>query len=146
MCFTIVSSSDLPNVQVTIEKYKELFNDCSIQAMVVALFKENIWCWDANTSEVTFMRYKKQSYNSQKLLLPNSIEVTLILAIANLYLEEKNETKFKELLVIAINQLPGLKQHQDKIYEYLNDCKTVPFEFILSPEDDKTELNIEYYI
>lgn len=142
----IVKESALPNFQVTIDKYKELFNECSIQAMVVALFKENVWSWDANTSELTFMKYKKQSYKRQKLSLPNSIEVTLILAIANLYLEENNEIKFKELLVMAINQLPGLKQLQDKIYKYLNDCKTVPLDFILSPEDDSTESNVEYYI
>lgn len=114
--------------------------------MVVALFEDNIWSWDANTSELTFMRYKKQSYKSQNLSLPNSIEVALILAIANLYLEEKNEIKFKELLVTAINQLPGSKKLQDKIHEHLNESKIIPLDFILNREDDNTQLNIDYYI
>lgn len=142
----IITEQALPNYQATIEKYKTLFNECSIQAMVVALFKNDIWSWDANTSELIFIRYKKQSYKSKKLSLPNSIEIALILAVANLYLEENNELKFKELLVTAINQLPGFKKLQDKIHEHLNKCISVPIEFILTPEDNSSELSVDYYI
>ena len=80
-----------------------------------------------------------------KISLPNSVEVTLIIAVANLYHEEADETKFRELLLMAINQLAGLKQLQDKLLVYLNECELVPSDIILSPKDNSDE-EIEYII
>lgn len=141
----VVEELELANSQSTINKYQELFDECSIQAMVVALFKKDIWKWDANTSELTLMKYMKQNLKSRKISLPNSVEVTLIIAVANLYHEEADETKFRELLLMAINQLAGLKQLQDKLLVYLNECELVPSDIILSPKDNSDE-EIEYII
>lgn len=138
----------LPNYLATIDKYKDLLAKCSIEAMLLELFLEDLsGNWDANTRELTFMQYKKQSYKIKKLSLPNSIEVTIILAIANEFLEENNEYKFKELINVALNQLSGSIKLQEKLSEYLNkDCEFISLDFILMPENNDTDLNIEYNI
>jgi hypothetical protein len=135
----------LPNHKLTIEKYNYLFHECSIQAMVVSLFNQDIWNWDATTSEATFMKYKKQSYKKNRLTLPNTIEVTLLLTIANIYLYEDNQMKYKEVIVTAINQLPGFKKLQDKLFGYLKDCAIVHLN-MFSSEDEIAETLLEYYI
>ncbi|WP_411735387.1 hypothetical protein [Paenibacillus sp. M2] len=138
----------LPNYLATIDKYKDLLAKCSIEAMLLELFFEDLsGNWDANTRELTFKQYKKLSYKIKKISLPNSIEVTIILAIANEFLKENNEYKFKELINVALNQLSGSIKLQEKLSEYLHkDCEFISLDFILMPEDNDAELNIEYNI
>lgn len=123
----------LPNINSFISSHQSLFDTCSIEAMVVSLFTEDKWSWTASECERVFLNYKKKSYNQDALKIPPPFESTIILQLANSFLEiDGDSLKFTQYIMTAINELSGKGEAQAKLKQYLGSPAVVDVNHIYS--------------
>ncbi|MCG7314821.1 hypothetical protein MHL30_17010 [Priestia flexa] len=110
------------NYEKVIRQNKELLTHCNIENMVLALFNDDYWIWSATDCETIFKRYLKKRFLVKNISLPSTIEVSLLICIANLYFDQDNLEKYKELIKDCICELSGNKNKQ----EYLQKAIVIP--------------------
>lgn len=110
------------NYEKVIRQNKELLTHCNIENMVLALFNDDYWIWSAADCETNFKRYLKKRYLVKNISLPSIIEVSLLISIANLYFDQDNLEKYKELIKDCICELSGKRNKQ----EYLQKAIVIP--------------------
>jgi hypothetical protein len=94
--------------EIFVKKYEYLYDNCSLQSMIIFLLTKQDFIWKAEECENYILDYEKNKYNKNSLIIPWKFYLSLILKIANLYKKEGNNNKQIKLL-----QKAALEAHGD---------------------------------
>lgn len=134
----VVQKARRPNYEKFLEQYKGIFNECSIEIMIVYILSNQKWPWDIEKCVSHYNKYRENRFSKNALSIPILIELCLILEIANMYLRTGEINKYNEWLDIACLEASGKPEHQ----ELINECKSkgikANYTLFLKPPETKS--------
>ncbi len=135
--FYVVQEAKRPNYEGFLKRYEDEFNECCIEMMIVYLLSNQKWPWDARECVLHYNKYKENRFSKNALYIPILIELSLIAAIANIYLKSGRIERYEEWLDVALLEASG----KPDIQKLINECKSERVEInhnlILKPPKTK---------
>lgn len=116
--------------ETILKNNKSLLIHCNIENMVLALFNDEYWVWGGIECENEFKRYLKKRYMANRIKLPNTIEVAIIISIANQFFNEGQLENYKELLINCIYELSGNQMKQDYLRKAVEIPRNIDINFL----------------
>ncbi|MCK4391589.1 hypothetical protein KAX17_01620 [Candidatus Bipolaricaulota bacterium] len=106
-----------PDHEDVIAKYEDLFDECSIEAMLVLLILEREWPWESKALVKQWNLYMKQRYRRRGLAIPPQLELLVQVEIANAYLKAGSKPRHSMWLGRALLEAAGKPNLQALIRE-----------------------------
>lgn len=118
--FYVVQEARRPDHEKFLKQYEDVFDECSIEMMIVHLLSNQKWPWDVEKCVSHYRKYRKKTFSKNTLSIPSLMELCLIVQIANMYLKTGEIDKYEEWLNIACLEATGKPEHQ----KLINECKS----------------------
>jgi hypothetical protein len=116
---------------------KDLLKECSIENMVLSLFNDEYWIWEAENCEEIFKKYQKKKYMLKNISLPLTVEVSIIISIANLFFNANKIERYKELLNDCLYELSGNQEKQDYLKEAIKIPREIDINFLFETKQSQ---------
>lgn len=137
--FRVAQNGRRPNYEEFLKQYEDVFNECCIEMMVVYLLSNQRWPWNVDNCVSHYNEYKENRFSKNALSIPISIELSLVVEIANMYLRSGEIDRYDKWLDIACLEASG----KPNIQKFINECKSKQIEIdcnlILRPLETKSD-------
>jgi len=108
-----------------IRKNLNIFDECSIEALISLFLNNTEWTWDLMTCEGMIQKYLSQKKSPNSLEIPILFEVGMIIHLANKFLSSGKDHKYSEWIQYAITELPDYADLQIYVQERLSQNEPV---------------------
>lgn len=123
----IILDKILPGVNAFIGKNNGLLSECTIESLLAFLLTCQTWPWSINECISKFEQFSRSQFKNS-IVIPTLMYVSLIIRIANMFLENQNFDAYNEWLDKAIVNCPGWIE----IQKYILECKIKKIEIDIS--------------
>lgn len=127
----------LPHSEEFIERYGKYIETPSIESILIHVILNIKPDWKAGDAAKIYADYRKQRSHKNGIVFGSIFEAAVILFLADMYREESNEVRARELVSEAVEDLPGHKPLLD-FEQTISNGPLLPIEWykILLPPND----------
>jgi len=105
------------NYSTIFDKYKVLFDVCTIETMITWLLMGQSWPWSLEDCEETWKKYQKKMYRKTSIKIPPMINVAMLVEIASLCFSANSLSDYKKWMGMAILNAAGQKDLQKRLID-----------------------------
>lgn len=99
------------------EKYKNIFDVCTIETLLAWMLMGQNWPWTKDECVSCWNGYLKVAHRKNTIKTPPAMGVALMLEIASMFLNDGDESKYREWMDSAILESAGQKNLQQRIIQ-----------------------------
>jgi hypothetical protein len=109
------------NYSNVFEKYKTLFDECTIETMLAWLLMGQNWQWRKEECVNCWNGYLKTIHRKNAIKIPQTISIAVMLELASLFLTDGDESEYTHWMDMAILEAAGQKELQQRLIQAQSD-------------------------
>jgi hypothetical protein len=102
-----ITETERPQYKGIINAYKNFFETCKIESLVVIFFCHQRWDWELDECYNILKGHMQRKGTKGSVKVPVVLEVQMLLHLGNQFLNTNDDEKFRDLFQIALCELPG---------------------------------------
>lgn len=139
-----LASSDQNKFDAKCHEYEKYLKICTIEKMILDILLAGALSDNALSCEIEYIKYLKNKFSKSSIKIPILIELSIIVDLANKFLQDKNISKYQEWMNFATLEATGNKELQTRLAEDMQSNSAFDIQRILKTKADAVDAEPEH--